>query len=96
VVLKQLNEGVIKEKFRKSADKEQELLTQEKKSYWELINTQTRRQDETGFRIVSFCKSDQEKIITPIIEKRLAEKVEQERLDLENSVEHNQSTIRIN
>jgi methylmalonyl-CoA mutase len=38
--LKQLNEGVIKEKSRK--DKEQELLIQEKKSFWELINTQTK------------------------------------------------------
>jgi methylmalonyl-CoA mutase len=40
--LKQLNEGVIKRKIQESADKEQELLIQEKKSFWELINTQTR------------------------------------------------------
>jgi hypothetical protein len=40
VVFKQLNEGVRK-KIRKVPQKNR-LLIQEKKSFWELINTQTR------------------------------------------------------
>jgi hypothetical protein len=65
--LKQLNEGNQK-KIQESADKEQELLIQEE-IFWELINTQTRRQNETRFRIVSFCKSETKKNLDHIMKK---------------------------
>jgi methylmalonyl-CoA mutase len=65
--LKQLNEGVIKEKSRKVPTKNK---SSGKEILWELINTQTRRQNETRFRIVSFVKVKPRKPY-PIIEKKL-------------------------
>ncbi|MFT4983197.1 MAG: methylmalonyl-CoA mutase [Flavobacterium sp.] len=83
--LKQLNEGVIKRKIQESADKEQELFDSGK----EILlgtNKYPNKDDrmKQDLELFPFVKVKPRKtLITPIIEKRLAEKVEQERLDLE-------------
>jgi methylmalonyl-CoA mutase len=83
--LKQLNEGVIKRKIQESADKEQELFDSGK----EILlgtNKYPNKDDrmKQDLELFPFVKVKPRKtLITPIIEKILAEKVEQERLDLE-------------
>ena len=85
--LKQLNEGVIKRKIQESADKEQELFDAGK----EILlgtnkhpNTNDRIKDE--LELFPFVKIKPRKtLITPLIESRLAEKIEQERLKSENN-----------
>ena len=83
--LKQLNEGIIKRKIQESADKEQELFDSGK----EILlgtNKYPNKDDKMkhDLELFPFVKIKPRKtLITPIIEKRLAEKVEQERLDLE-------------
>jgi methylmalonyl-CoA mutase len=83
--LKQLNEGVIKRKIQESADKEQELFDSGKEV---LLGTNKYPNPDDKMKhdleLFPFVKIKPRKtLITPIIEKRLAEKIEQERLDLE-------------
>jgi len=83
--LKQLNEGIIKRKIQESADKEQELFDTGK----EILlgtNKYPNKNDKMkhDLELFPFVKVKPRKtLITPIIEKRLAEKQEQERLNLE-------------
>ena len=85
--LKQLNEGIIKRKIQESADKEQELFNSGK----EILlgtNKYPNKNDKMkhDLELFPFVKIKPRKtLITPIIEKRLAEKMEQERLDLEKN-----------
>jgi hypothetical protein len=60
VVLKQLNEGVIKRK-NPGKCRQRTKLFDSGRNLWELINTQTKTQNETRFRIVSLCKSETKK-----------------------------------
>lgn len=80
--LKQLNEGIIKRKIQESADKEQELFDAGKEILLgtnKYPNKNDRMKDE--LELFPFVKIKPRKtLITPIIEKRLAEKLEQERL----------------
>lgn len=80
--LKQLNEGIIKRKIQESADKEQELFDSGKEILLgtnKYPNEYDRMKDE--LELYPFVKIKPRKtLITPIIEKRLAEKMEQERL----------------
>ena len=84
--LKQLNEGIIKRKIQESADKEQELFDTGK----EILlgtNKYPNKKDrmKNNLELFPFVKIKPRKtLITPIIEKRLAEKMEQERLKEEN------------
>lgn len=83
--LKQLNEGIIKRKIQESADKEQELFDSGKEVLLG-TNKYPNKDDrmKQDLELFPFVKMKPRKtLITPIIEKRLAEKVEQERLDLE-------------
>ncbi len=83
--LKQLRDGVIKRKIQESADKEQLLFDSRKEV---LIGTtkyvnkkENRKQD---LELFPFLKIKPRKtLITPIVEKRLSEKIEQERLSQE-------------
>lgn len=80
--LKQLNEGIIKRKIQESADKEQELFDSGKKT---LLGTNKHPNPADRMKhdleLFPFVKINPRKtLITPIIEKRLAEKTEQERL----------------
>ena len=83
--LKQLIEGTIKRKIQESAQKEQELFDSGK----EILlgtNKYPNKNDKMkhDLELFPFVKIKPRKtLITPIIEKRLAEKLEQERLDLE-------------
>jgi methylmalonyl-CoA mutase len=83
--LKQLNDGIIKRKIQESADTAQELFDSGK----EILlgtNKHPNKQDKMkhDLELFPFVKIKPRKtLITPIIEKRLAEKIEQERLDLE-------------
>lgn len=83
--LKQLNEGVIKRKIQESGDKEQELFNSGK----EILlgtNKYPNQNDlmKHDLELFPFVKNKPRKtLITPIIEKRLAEKIEQERLEKE-------------
>lgn len=83
--LKQLNDGVIKRKIQESADAAQELFDSGK----EILlgtNKHPNKQDKMkhDLELFPFVKVKPRKtLITPIIEKRLAEKMEQERLNLE-------------
>ena len=80
--LKQLNEGVIKRKIQESDDKEQELFDNGK----EILlgtNKYPNKNDlmKDDLELFPFVKIKPRKtLITPIIEKRLAEKMEQDRL----------------
>lgn len=80
--LKQLNEGIIKRKIQESADYEQELFDTGK----EILlgtNKYTNKEDrmKNDLELFPFVKVKPRKtLITPIIEKRLSEKLEQERL----------------
>lgn len=84
--LKQLNEGIIKRKIQESADKEQELFDSGK----EILlgtNKYPNKKDcmKDNLELFPFVKIKPRKtLISPIIEKRLAEKVEQDRLKEEN------------
>ena len=83
--LKQLNDGIIKRKIQESADAEQNLFDSGK----EILlgtNKHPNKQDRMkhDLELFPFVKVKPRKtLITPIIEKRLAEKIEQERLNLE-------------
>ncbi len=83
--LKQLNEGIIKRKIQESADKEQGLFDSGKEI---LIGTNKHSNKEDRMKhdleLFPFVKIKPRKtLINPIIEKRLAEKIEQERLEKE-------------
>jgi methylmalonyl-CoA mutase len=83
--LKQLNEGIIKRKIQESADKEQMLFDANKEI---LIGTNKYQNPKDIMKeqieLYPFIKIKPRKtLITPIIEKRLAEKLEQERLTAE-------------
>jgi methylmalonyl-CoA mutase len=84
--LKQLIEGIIKRKIQESADKEQELFDAGK----EILlgtNKYPNKKDlmKDNLELFPFVKIKPRKtLISPIIESRLAEKVEQERLKGEN------------
>jgi methylmalonyl-CoA mutase len=80
--LKQLNEGIIKRKIQESADTEQELFDSGEETLLG-TNKYPNKQDKmkNELEIFPFVKIKPRKtLITPIIEKRLAEKMEQERL----------------
>ena len=83
--LKLLNAGIIRNKIQESANKEQELFDSKKEV---LLGTNKHPNKEDKMKhdleLFPFVKIKPRKtLITPIIEKRLAEKLEQERLDLE-------------
>lgn len=83
--LKQLTNGIIKRKIQESADTAQQLFDSGK----EILlgtNKHPNKQDKMkhDLELFPFVKVKPRKtLITPIIEKRLAEKMEQERLNLE-------------
>lgn len=83
--LKQLNEGIIKRKIQESAEKEQTLFDDGKEvllgtnKYPNLADAM-----KNDLELFPFVKVKPRKtLITPIIEKRLAEKIEQNRLEKE-------------
>ena len=84
--LKQLNDGIIKRKIQESTDKEQELFDSGK----EILlgtNKYPNQKDlmKNDLELFPFVKTKPRKtLIVPIIEKRLAEKSEQERLSNES------------
>ena len=84
--LKQLNDGIIKRKIQESADKEQELFDSGK----EILlgtNKYPNKNDlmKDNLELYPFVKIKPRKtLISPIIEQRLATKVEQDRLKEEN------------
>lgn len=83
--LKLLNEGTIKNKIQESANKEQDLFNSKKEI---LVGTNKYPNNEDKMKhdleLFPFVKIKPRKtLITPIIERRLAEKTEQERLELE-------------
>lgn len=83
--LKQLNEGIIKRKIQENADKEQELFDSGKEVLLG-TNKYPNKDDKMkhDLELFPFVKVKPRKtLITPIIEKRLAEKMEQERLGTE-------------
>ena len=83
--LKQLNEGIIKRKIQESAEKEQELFDSGKEVLLG-TNRYPNKDDKMkhDLELFPFVKVNPRKtLITPIIEKRLAEKIEQERLGKE-------------
>lgn len=83
--LKQLKEGIIKRKIQESADKEQELFD----SGNEILlgtNKYPNKNDKMkhDLELFPFLKTKPRKtLVTPIVERRLSEKVEQERLSQE-------------
>ncbi|HMK06375.1 MAG TPA: methylmalonyl-CoA mutase subunit beta [Flavobacterium sp.] len=84
--LKQLNDGIIKRKIQESADKEQDLFDSGKEV---LLGTNKYPNKDDRMKhdleLFPFVKIKPRKtLITPIIEKRLAEKMEQERLSTES------------
>lgn len=83
--LKQLNGGIIKRKIQESADKEQDLFDSGKEI---LLGTNKHANKDDRMKhdleLFPFVKIKPRKtLITPIIERRLAEKIEQERLEKE-------------
>lgn len=83
--LKLLNDGTIKKKIQESATKEQELFDSRKEVLLG-TNKYPNKDDKMkhDLELFPFVKIKPRKtLITPIIEKRLAEKLEQERLELE-------------
>ena len=83
--LKQLNEGLIKRKIQESADAEQSLFDAGKETLLG-TNKYPNKNDrmKQDLELFPFVKIKPRKtLITPIIEKRLAEKLEQERLSKE-------------
>lgn len=85
--LKQLNAGIIQRKIQESANKEQELFDAGKETLLgtnKHPNTNDRMKD--NLELFPFVKIKPRKtLITPLIERRLAEKIEQERLKAENN-----------
>ncbi len=85
-LLKQLKEGTIQHKIQESAQKEQDLFDSGKEILLgtnKYPNPKDRMKDD--LELYPFVKINPRKtLITPIIEKRLAEKTEQERLASEN------------
>jgi methylmalonyl-CoA mutase len=84
--LKQLNDGIIKRKIQESADTAQELFDNGKEI---LLGTNKHPNKEDKMKhdleLFPFVKVKPRKtLIKPIIEKRLAEKIEQERLEKES------------
>src|SRR5690606_3781791 len=81
----QLIEGTIQRKIKESADKEQELFDSGKEVLLgtnKYPNKNDRMKDD--LELYPFVKQNPRKtLITPIIERRLAEKLEQERLENE-------------
>ena len=88
--LKQLGDGTIQRKIRESAEKEQQLFDSGK----EILlgtNKYPNKNDKMGhdLELFPFTKIKERKtLITPILEKRLAERTEQERLELEKNDRH--------
>ena len=85
--LKQLNEGIIKRKIQESADKEQ-ILFDSGKEILLGTNKYPNKKDsmKDNLELYPFVKIKPRKtLIPPIIEKRLSEKTEQERLKEENN-----------
>ena len=85
--LKQLNDGIIKRKIQESADTEQNLFDTGKEI---LLGTNKYPNKDDRMKhdleLFPFVKQNPRKtLITPIIEKRLAEKLEQERLKREEN-----------
>jgi methylmalonyl-CoA mutase len=86
--LSQLRTGTIQRKIKESADKEQALFDEGK----EILlgtNRHPNKNDRMAhdLELFPFMKIKQRKtIVTPIIEKRLAEKIEQQRLETEKEV----------
>jgi methylmalonyl-CoA mutase len=83
--LKQLKEGIIQRKIKESADKEQQLF---KEGTLVLLGTNKHLNTDDlmkdDLELYPFVKTNVRKtLITPIIEKRLAEKVEQTRINNE-------------
>lgn len=80
--LKQLNEGIIKRKIQESADLEQNLFDSGKETLLGTNIFQNKNDKmKQDLELFPFVKIKPRKtLITPIIEKRLAEKMEQERL----------------
>lgn len=81
----QLIQGTIQRKITESADKEQQLFDEEKEVLLG-TNKYPNKDDrmKQDLELYPFVKQNPRKtLITPIIEKRLAEKIEQERLKLE-------------
>ena len=83
--LKQLNDGTIKRKIQESADNEQNLFDSGKET---LLGTNKYPNEndrmKNDLELFPFVKINPRKtLITPIIERRLAEKMEQERLNAE-------------
>ncbi len=84
-LITQLIQGTIQRKITESADKEQQLFDQEKEVLLG-TNKYPNKDDrmKQDLELYPFVKQHPRKtLITPIIEKRLAEKIEQERLSLE-------------
>jgi len=83
--LKQLNEGIIKRKIQESADKEQELFDSGKEILLGSNKYPNKKElMKDNLELFPFVKIKPRKtLISPIIEKRLAEKMEQERLSQE-------------
>lgn len=84
--LKQLNDGTIRKKIQESADKEQQLFDSGKEV---LLGTNKYPNKDDRMKhdleLFPFVKIKPRKtVIIPIIEKRLAEKIEQERLSTES------------
>ena len=80
-----MNEGIIKRKIQESADKEQELFDSGKEVLLG-TNKYPNKDDKMkhDLELFPFVKVNPRKtLITPIIEKRLAEKIEQDRLGKE-------------
>lgn len=83
--LKQLNEGIIKRKIQESAEKEQDLFDAGKEVLLG-TNKHANKNDlmKHDLELFPFVKVKHRKtLITPIIERRIAEKIEQERLEKE-------------
>ena len=85
--LKQLNAGIIKRKIQESANKEQELFDTGTEI---LLGTNKHRNTNdhmtNELELFPFVKIKPRKtLITPLIERRLAEEIEQERLKAENN-----------
>lgn len=85
--LKQLNEGIIKRKIQESAEKEQQLFDAGREILVGTNKYQNKSERmSSNLELFPFVKTKPRKtLITPIIEKRLAEKVEQERLKNEKN-----------
>jgi len=85
--LTQLKEGIIQRKIQESASKEQELFDSGKEVLLGTNKYPNKNDRMSGdLELYPFVKANPRKtLISPIIEKRLAEKIEQERLENEKS-----------